>query len=132
MLALKQIGRPANIAELYGFIINNNYYNFGAKDPMAVLRVTLDRHCVNKNLSSMHQRRLFRKLVDGKYELSSGAWDKEVMSDSDEVKKAAEVEDSLKEIHVLAEIQRDKVKKEIVASLRNLSSEQFEDFCRIF
>lgn len=127
--ALQLLGRSAIVSEIYEIIVQHGFYKFGAKDPKSVLRVTLDRHCTNKAISIMHQIRYFRKLVDGRYELIGSS---AKTSNVDEEIKAEDVERSIQEIHELAANQRNKVKKEIIASLRALSPDKFEDFCRIF
>lgn len=127
--ALQLLGRSAMVSEIYEIIVQQGFYEFGAKDPKSVIRITLDRHCTNKSISFMHQIRYFRKVIDGRYELISN---NTKISSIDEEIKAEDVEKSIQDIHELAVIQRDKVKKEIIASLRALSPEKFEDFCRIF
>lgn len=129
IIALQSLNRATFLSELYEVIILNNYYEFGAKDPKSVLRITLDRHCSNITNSNMHQLRFFRKLTDGRYELLGAG---RLNSSLEEEAKSEDVEKSVREIHSLATIQRQKVKKEIIASLRSLSPEKFEDFCRIF
>lgn len=127
------IGKAALINELYNVIILHELYKFGAKDPKSVLRLTLDRHCLNKNLGVMHQKRFYKKLFDGRYELISKTLSfNDVTNKTPAQHKADEVDISSRNIYDLASIQRDKVKKEIIESLIELRAEQFEDFCRIF
>ncbi|KFA83206.1 restriction endonuclease [Enterobacter sp. EGD-HP1] len=127
------IGKAASIDELYETIISNNLCVFGAKDPKSVLRITLDRHCINKNLGVMHQKRYYKKIIDGCYELlvSISFTEKNVMEESLQ-SKADEVESSIRDIYSLASVQRGKVKGEILECLVQLHPDQFEEFCRIF
>lgn len=128
--ALDLLGKAAFITDIYNVIIERNLYNFGARDPKAVLRITLDRHCINKKFNVMHQSRFFKKLADGRYELLS-----KTVNDCHqtlEQNRADDVEDLSRNIYSLLSIQRDRVRQEIINNLRALSPEQFEDFCRIF
>ncbi|WP_435947072.1 restriction endonuclease [Dryocola sp. BD586] len=127
--ALQLLGRSAIVFEIYEIIVQYGFYEFGAKDPKSVLRVTLERHCKNKAISYMYQIKYFRKLIDGRYELIGSNTE---TSNVEEEIKAEDVERSIQEIHELAAKQRHKVKKEIIASLRALTPDKFEDFCRIF
>lgn len=101
----------ASLDELYETIINNSLYVFGAKDPKSVLRITLDRHCINKNLGVMHQKRYYKKIIDGCYELlvNLSSTEKSVMEESMQ-SKADDVESSMRDVYFLASEQRDKVK----------------------
>lgn len=130
--ALTIIGQPAFAAEIYDVIFENDLYKFGAKEPMSVLRITLDRHCINKSFNSMHQKRFFKKLTDGRYELLSTIKSSHIALQNLAQASADAVENSIREIYSLASIQREKVRKEILLNLRKLTSDQFEDFCRIF
>ncbi|WP_054178966.1 restriction endonuclease [Trabulsiella odontotermitis] len=130
--ALNILERAAYVTEIYEEIISYNLYAFGAKDPKSVLRITLDRHCINKNLGIMHQSRHFVKLSDGRYGLISQNVHFSDNNLSYFLNKAEPVDTSALKIHELASLQRERVRKEIIEGLRELSAEQFEDFCRIF
>jgi len=135
--ALVLIGRAATVEEVYTCIQQYALYEFGAKSPQSVLRVTMDRHCSNKTLGSMHKQRFFRKKEDGSYALLeaiaySVAQDTKPLSLSEKEASEEEVETYIEQIQDLAAIQREKVKLEILASLRQLSPERFEAFCRVF
>ncbi|MCL1076578.1 restriction endonuclease [Parashewanella spongiae] len=132
--ALKIIGEPAKLDLLYKVIVDNKLYDFGSKTPLAALRVTLDRHCSNKNISQMHKERYFYKHSDGAFELL-----KEYRVES---RRAFEVREPSKEelladhyieqIKDLAAQQREKVKSEILQYLRTISPSEFEEFSRHF
>jgi restriction system protein len=135
--ALLLIGRPATVEQIYQCIQQHQLYEFGAKSPQSVIRVTMDRHCANKTLGSMHKQRFFRKDEDGTYQLldavsysPSGQTQPLTLSESES--SAEEVETYIEQIQDLAAIQREKVKLEILASLRQLSPDRFEAFCRQF
>lgn len=53
--ALGIAGAPVKLGDIYRIIIENDFYHFGSKTPLSALRVTLDRHCSNKNISQMHK-----------------------------------------------------------------------------
>lgn len=130
--ALEKLGYAAFVSEIYETIVTYNLYEFGAKDPKSVLRITLDRHCVNKYIDVAHCNKCFKKTHGGRYELFNNE-EASVRERNDAIQiEAEEVEKSAKEIHELAYLQRNKVRIEIIESLRRLVPEKFEDFCRIF
>lgn len=127
------LGKAASLDELYESIMKNSLYVFGAKDPKSVLRITLDRYCINKNLGRPHQKRYYKKLIGGCYELlvDFSETEKSIMKTSIQ-SKADEVESSTRDFYCLAAAQKDKVKSEILENLVLLHPDQFEEFCRIF
>lgn len=50
--SLKEIGRPSTYEEIYDHIIEHAYYEFGAKNPLSVLRIQLRLHTKNINIKS--------------------------------------------------------------------------------
>lgn len=135
--ALLLIGHSASVDEVYDVIVTHQLYEFGAKSPHSVIRVTMDRHCANKSLGSMHKQRFFQKNDDGSYELLQDELKDELLSKkypvpSEQKLSAQEVENYIEQILDLAAVQREKVKAEILSSLRSFSPEQFESFCRLF
>lgn len=67
--ALNSIQKPATATEVYEVIVGQHLYAFGAKKPLEVLRVTMDKHSKNKAFTKMNADRYFYKHTDGKYEL---------------------------------------------------------------
>ncbi|EJE8613565.1 restriction endonuclease, partial [Salmonella enterica] len=107
-------------------------YEFGARDPKSVVRITLERHCINKTIGVMHQKRFFKKLNDGRYALMSNIKSESECVLNENKNNTDDVYRSILELYSLASLQKDRVKKEIIEYLRGLTAEQFEDFCRIF
>nr|WP_281732719.1 restriction endonuclease [Franconibacter sp. IITDAS19] len=124
------MGGSGSLEEIYERICLHSLYNFGAKEPKTVLRITLDRHCANKSLSVMNSKKIFIKRSNGAYSLIQEE-DNKIVS-AEYVIKDDEVNLSIIEMKKMAKQQRDKVKQEIAACLRNLPPEKFENFCRIF
>ena len=99
----------------------------------------MDRHCSNKALDCMHKRRFFRKSDDGTYALlendtyvQTPQLPPPCIAERSCSEAAIEVETYIEQIADLAAFQREKVKQEILVSLRQLSPDDFESFCRIF
>lgn len=67
--ALNLIKEPATASDVYEIIVEQGLYQFGAKKPIEVLRVTMDKHSKNKCFSTMSADRFFYKHTNGKYEL---------------------------------------------------------------
>ncbi len=56
---LKEYGNPLSHKDIYDRIINNNYYSFGAKDPVAVVRGEIRKHCYGIDFPSASPRKIF-------------------------------------------------------------------------
>lgn len=51
--------------EIYGYIIDRNLFNFGAKKPISVLNVELNRHCKDSEYSHSSSNKIFGKTSNG-------------------------------------------------------------------
>ncbi|QYJ80647.1 restriction endonuclease [Shewanella acanthi] len=112
-------------------MVKHELYVFGASSPISVLRVTLGRHCINKSLSNMYKERYFVAYSDGTYALISKN-DTEADQDAILICEEIAVGDYISRINELAMEQRERVKGEILASLRQLTPSRFEEFSQIF
>ncbi|EBF4479511.1 restriction endonuclease, partial [Salmonella enterica] len=56
---LKEHGKPLAHKVIYDCIINKNYYSFGAKDPVAVVRGEIRKHCYGIDFPSASPRKIF-------------------------------------------------------------------------
>ena len=56
---LREAKRPLNHKETYQEIINNQYYSFGAKDPVAVVRGEIRKHCYGIDFPSASPKKIF-------------------------------------------------------------------------
>ncbi|MDO6694530.1 hypothetical protein Q4574_14635 [Aliiglaciecola sp. 3_MG-2023] len=64
--ALADINAPATYEDIYNNIIQNKYYEFGADDPLSVVRVKLRIHSDNANIKSAVNKRKYFSSVSGK------------------------------------------------------------------
>ncbi|WP_297481800.1 hypothetical protein [uncultured Photobacterium sp.] len=62
---LKEIGRPATYNEIHQYIVDNNYFKFGAKSPVSVVRVKLRLHSVNVDIKSGYGKEKFFRSEGG-------------------------------------------------------------------
>jgi hypothetical protein len=76
--SLKVLGE-ATIAEIYQHSIDSKSYNFGAEDARGVIRIQLERHCVDSDWSKKASDQLFYKKGD-KYGLIADVIRKDVSS----------------------------------------------------
>lgn len=131
--ALNSIQKPATATEVYEVIVEQHLYAFGAKKPLEVLRVTMDKHSKNKAFTKMNADRYFYKHTDGKYELLEQYREFTV---GYEIKEPSSEElqsdDCSEQIFELAAQQKEKCKAEILAYLRALKPQEFEEFSRHF
>lgn len=56
---LKGHGKPLSHKDIYDRIINYKYYSFGAKDPVAVVRGEIRKHCYGVDFPSASPRKIF-------------------------------------------------------------------------
>lgn len=130
--ALNTLKAPATVQNVYQFIVDNELYVFGAKDPISVLRVTMDKHTKNKSFSKMNAVRYFYKHTNGEYELlpefrTFGHFEvKEPSVEEVQADNCAEL------VFELAAQQKERCKEEILSYLRELSPQRFEEFSEHF
>lgn len=56
---LKERGKPLSPKDIYNLILDGNYYSFGAKDPLAVVRGEIRKHCYGVDFPSASPRKIF-------------------------------------------------------------------------
>ena len=61
---LEIYNRPLNIDEIYKYIIENNLYQFKAKKPLDIIRVTIRKHCYQLDFSSSKNKKYFQIFLD--------------------------------------------------------------------
>lgn len=67
--ALKELGAPTHVSELWQHIQNQGYFSFGAKDPSRALGVCLDRHSYGARISRLSESKLFYRSAPNTYAL---------------------------------------------------------------
>ncbi|MCL1060685.1 hypothetical protein MK852_00785 [Shewanella benthica] len=71
---LESVAKPMSKEEIYGHIIERNLFQFGAKQPINVLNVELNRHCEGTEYSQVSSNNFFGKISAGLfYALSSSS-----------------------------------------------------------
>jgi len=122
--ALNLIASPATVKQTYAKIMERQLYKFGAKDPLAVLRIQMERHSDTSTWGSEAKHKLFSKTEDGEfYPLNSRKLTKEEKCDS---------VDTLLLVKDLANKLKNDTIARIVSHLYSLEPEEFESFCRRF
>lgn len=131
--SLNILKRPAKVNEIYDVIVASDLYIFGAKKPAEVLRVTMDKHTKNKSFNKMNSTRYFYKHADGSYELLEEYREFGLIHEIKEPTVEEVLADkALETIQELAAIQRKKSKAEILAYLRQITPQEFEEFSEHF
>ena len=125
--ALRLLSSPSTVREVYAKIMERSLYKFGAKDPINVLRVQLERHCEQTNWGSEAKTKLFTKCDDGLYELIKY---KKVATESVGINEIAV--DSLTLVKQLAKKLKQNTIDHIIDHLYSLEPEEFENFCQQF
>lgn len=126
--ALVLIDKPASTKQIYAKILERSLYKFGAKDPIAVLRVQLERHCDTTAWSSEAKTKLFSKNSDSLFI--------PLLLDPDQKSKSIDAIDSNTDTRKLVKQLADKLKQDTIARIVDhlyaMTPEEFEHFCRQF
>jgi hypothetical protein len=64
---LESLGKPMSKEEIYGYIIERNLFKFGAKNPVSVLNVELNRHSKDTGYSQESSKEIFGKTNSGQF-----------------------------------------------------------------
>lgn len=68
---LKEAKQPMTAAEITQVILEKGLYSFKTKDPKAMVRGAIERHCEGTNRKNSVSQKYFTKLPDGKYQLET-------------------------------------------------------------
>ncbi|WP_255546838.1 restriction endonuclease [Moritella sp. 36] len=122
--ALHLLGRASTIKQIYAKIMERQLYKFGAKDPISVLRIQVERHCESTAWSSEAKVKLFLKNDNSEFS--------PLISRQSKVEDKTDIVDSLSLVKELAnKLKKDTIAR-IVDHLYALDPEDFEYFCRRF
>ena len=125
--ALRILDAPSSVKQVYAKILERSLYKFGAKDPLSVLRIQMERHCFETSWISDAKVKRFRKSEDG---LFSNIESDGMKSD---IRKVQEVKlDDLTLINQLAKKLKNNTVRHIIDHLYSLEPEDFEFFCQRF
>ncbi len=106
--SLKMLGEPSHLRVIYGHIINERTFEFGAADPIRVLGVQIDRHAQGVLISKPATPTLFYRDRPATYGLLE--WlDRERADDlvlDEEIKRSAEIENLDSALFLEQELQR--------------------------
>jgi restriction system protein len=122
--ALKLIGTPATVRQTYAKIMERQLYKFGAKDPIAVLRIQMERHSYSSSWSSEAKIKLFSKTDNGEFYPLNDC--------KIQIKQKHDKVDTLLLVKELANKLKNDTISRIVTHLYSLDPEEFEYFCRRF
>ncbi|WP_434339578.1 restriction endonuclease [Motilimonas cestriensis] len=123
--ALKLLAAPSNPKQVYAKIMERSLYTFGAKDPLSVLRIQMERHCDSTSWDSEAKRKLFSKNKEGLFYLMNckpAAGGVTVTENIDNLELVKKLANKLKQDTVLR----------IIDHLYALEPEEFEFFCQRF
>ena len=121
--ALHLLGSAATIKQIYAKIMERQLYKFGAKDPVAVLRVQVERHCESTAWTSEAKIKLFLKNNNSEFT--------PLISRQPKVEDKTDTVDSLSLVKELAnKLKKDTIAR-IVDHLYALDPEDFESFYKV-
>jgi restriction system protein len=124
--ALRLLNEPSTIKQIYAKILERSFYKFGAKDPLSVLRIQLERHCEQTTWSSEAKNKLFTKDEKGLYSLAAykqkTTVDQVLDNNLDNLSLVKELAKKLKQTTI----------NHIIDHLYSLEPEEFELFCQRF
>lgn len=125
--ALYLLGAASSLKQIYSKIMERSLYKFGAKDPLAVLRIQIERHCEQTSWSCEAKNKFFIKDEKGLYSLVSY---KQKMPVPDQI--AVSALDNLILVKELAKKLKQTTINHIIDHLYSLEPEEFELFCQRF
>lgn len=70
---LKATKQPMSATDITQIILDKKLYEFNAKDPKSIVRGAIERRCEGLIRKDSINPKYFKKLSDGKYELTNAA-----------------------------------------------------------
>lgn len=125
--ALLLLEAPSTISQIYAKIMERSLYKFGAKDPLAVLRVQIERHCEQTSWSCEAKNKLFRKNEKGLFSLLIYEQESSLADCISENSL-----DNLSLVNQLAKKLKQSTIDRIIDHLYGLEPDEFELFCERF
>ncbi|MGL5080677.1 MAG: winged helix-turn-helix domain-containing protein [Microcoleaceae cyanobacterium] len=68
---LTQAQKPLTASEITQSITDQNLYSFNTKDPRGMVRGAIERRCEGMKRKDSIQPKYFKRIADGKYELTN-------------------------------------------------------------
>lgn len=125
--ALAILGAPSSVKQIYAKIMERSLFKFGAKDPIAVLRVQIERHCEQTSWSCEAKNKYFKKDEEGLFSLLTYE-QKPLLQDCISENSL----DNLTLVKELAKKLKQTTINHIIDHLYSLEPEEFESFCQRF
>jgi len=125
---LTRIGSPSTPSQIYQAIVENELYDFKAKDPKAIVRSTIRRHCEDIEFVSARKTKYFYLTADKKYGLIT--WRKE--PEGKKATKPSKLEGAAQELREAYKKYDRLFKENLRKQLDALGPYEFENFARNF
>lgn len=132
--ALKVIGKPSSLKEIYSSIIENDLYTFNAQSPINALSVMVRRYCKGVDFPTAKEPKYFQLLSDGTYWLVNEPIPGITKPKQKDLSKKIQVDNDFHE--VLLKIKGnhkkhiDAFKQQIISRLQEMPAESFEVFSK--
>ncbi len=127
MEAMKKVGHPLTIREIYSVILENQLFTFGADDPIGVLRGRIRKHCQGLDFPSAAKVKYFILLPDGKFFLK----DPPTSLTAEPIYSKILSEDATAEkLQHLYEKYLDNFRERVLEQLKQLDPYDFEEFSK--
>lgn len=132
--ALKRIGKPLSIKDIYSTIMENDLYRFNAENPVNIVQVEIRRHCEGVDFPTAKPNKYFQILTDGTYwindqtipgQTNASLKAETLVRKNNENLKAIVLE--LKEVH---EKHNQAFKNQILDQLKRIDPRTFETFAK--
>jgi restriction system protein len=125
---MRDKGVPITALEVYNEIVNQNLYNFGAKDPSSVVRMEIRRQCLGIDWKSSRAEKVFKLCEGGTYEPNENFQ----QIDPVNISVGEEVLDEpiRDQIRSLSSEHKEQFIEEVIESLNLLTPKEFEKFSR--
>ncbi len=124
---LYEANKPLSYREIYKEIVDKNYYFFGAKDPVSVVRNKLRKHCYGLDFPSASPKKLFVQVgADGTRDTLYDVWDSSKRLDTIEPAKLKKDELPEETIHKAYQQHLTAVSNQLLECIKASESEFFE------
>lgn len=70
VLVLRDRNMPMFAEDILMMILSKELYDFGAENPLSVLRIEIARSCDNMHYSKEYSTKLFHREIDGRFSLN--------------------------------------------------------------
>jgi restriction system protein len=124
---LKEEKKSLSAKNIYNLIIERDYYRFKAENPPNIVLTLIRRHCIGLDFPSASNKKYFKILDDGTYQLCSDTLETNKSKRGLEHITKSDIQNQLKEFHSKY---TQEFKENMIGQLKSIDPDIFEIFCK--